>query len=115
MREQELYNFLKENFYPDLTFSNDKMSQWDCYSPSHFHRIELKCRGSHYERKRNIIISIKDVALILILQYTLIPLLKEFIDLIYLTSILNGKYNPTIKQQNLRIIKRLKRKLDFYK
>jgi hypothetical protein len=49
MREQELYNFLKENFYPDLTFSNDKMSQWDCYSPSHFHRIELKCRGSHYE------------------------------------------------------------------
>lgn len=49
MREAELYQFLKDNYYPDLTFSNDKMSRWDCYSPSTFHRIELKCRGAHYE------------------------------------------------------------------
>jgi len=25
------------------------MSRWDCYSPNTRHRIELKCRGKHYE------------------------------------------------------------------
>jgi len=24
------------------------MSRWDCYSPETFHRIELKCRYTHY-------------------------------------------------------------------
>lgn len=25
------------------------MSRWDCYSPITFHRIELKCRKTHYD------------------------------------------------------------------
>lgn len=25
------------------------MSRWDCYSPESKHRIELKCRGAHYD------------------------------------------------------------------
>ena len=25
------------------------MSRWDCYSPATYHRIELKCRGKHYD------------------------------------------------------------------
>lgn len=25
------------------------MSRWDCYSPKTYHRIELKCRGKHYD------------------------------------------------------------------
>lgn len=26
------------------------MSRWDCYSPFTFHRIELKCRKTHYDK-----------------------------------------------------------------
>lgn len=26
------------------------MSRWDCYSPATFHRIELKCRKTHYSQ-----------------------------------------------------------------
>ena len=47
-KEQELFDYLKENVYPDLEKSNDTFSTWDCFSPTTRHRIELKCRKQHY-------------------------------------------------------------------
>lgn len=49
MIEEELFEFLKENYYPDLVKAKSQMSKWDCYSPEKYHRIELKCRKTHYE------------------------------------------------------------------
>lgn len=49
MKETDLFNYLLENYYPDLVKSKSKMSRWDCYSPSTTHRIELKCRATHYD------------------------------------------------------------------
>jgi hypothetical protein len=55
--EKQLFDFLKEEYYPDLVKAKNQMSKWDCYSPITFHRIELKCRKKHYtelmiERKK---------------------------------------------------------------
>lgn len=47
-REQDLFDWLKENTYPDLLMAKSPMSRWDCYSPETRHRIELKCRDKHY-------------------------------------------------------------------
>lgn len=47
--EIDLFNFLKENYYPDLLLMENKMSKWDCYSEFKRHRIELKCRKYHYD------------------------------------------------------------------
>jgi hypothetical protein len=47
-KEAELFQYLKENVYPDLEMSTDKFSRWDCFSPTARHRIELKCRKKHY-------------------------------------------------------------------
>tara|TARA_R100001463_G_scaffold15360_1_gene40181 strand:+ start:5537 stop:5917 length:381 start_codon:yes stop_codon:yes gene_type:complete len=47
--EKELFDFLRDNYYPDLVMAKSKMSKWDCYSPSKYHRIELKCRTVHYD------------------------------------------------------------------
>jgi len=57
MKEADLFEYLLENCYPDLVKAKKKMSRWDCYSPATFHRIELKCRATHYntlilERKK---------------------------------------------------------------
>ena len=49
MKEADLFNYLLENHYPDLVKAKSKMSRWDCYSPSTTHRIELKCRATHYD------------------------------------------------------------------
>ena len=49
MKEAELFNYLLENHYSDLVKAKSKMSRWDCYSPSTTHRIELKCRATHYD------------------------------------------------------------------
>jgi hypothetical protein len=46
--EKDLFNWLKENIYPDLVEAKNKMSRWDCYSPAASHRLELKCRKKHY-------------------------------------------------------------------
>lgn len=48
MKEQDLFDYLKDCCYPDLVMSKSKVSRWDCYSISTSHRIELKCRGKHY-------------------------------------------------------------------
>jgi hypothetical protein len=48
-KEIDLFNYLVENVYPDLVKSRNQMSRWDCYSPLTSHRIELKCRKTHYK------------------------------------------------------------------
>ena len=48
LKEKDLFNWLKENIYPDLVMAKNKMSRWDCYAPETRHRIELKCRRAHY-------------------------------------------------------------------
>jgi len=47
-KEEDLFNYLKENHYPDLVKSDNPVSRWDCYSAISNHRIELKCRTAHY-------------------------------------------------------------------
>ncbi len=49
MIEEDLFDYLKTNIYPDLEMSLNPISRWDCYSPIRHHRIELKCRKTHYE------------------------------------------------------------------
>ena len=49
MIEQELFDYLKLNVYPDLVMSTSPISRWDCYSATKQHRIELKCRKTHYD------------------------------------------------------------------
>jgi len=49
LTEIELFEYLRAKVYPDLVMSRKPMSRWDCYSPDQFHRIELKCRGKHYD------------------------------------------------------------------
>jgi len=56
-REQDLFDFLKQKYIPDLVKAKNQMSRWDCYSPKYKMRIELKCRRTHYptlliERKK---------------------------------------------------------------
>tara|TARA_R110002012_G_scaffold125573_2_gene277170 strand:+ start:2106 stop:2495 length:390 start_codon:yes stop_codon:yes gene_type:complete len=46
--EKDLFAYLLKNTYTDLVKAKKQMSRWDCYSPNHKHRIELKCRGKHY-------------------------------------------------------------------
>lgn len=48
-KEPDLFDWLKENVYPDLVKAKKQMSRWDCYSPGTGHRIELKCRRKHYD------------------------------------------------------------------
>jgi hypothetical protein len=47
--EQLLFDWLEENIYPDLLKAKNQMSRWDCYAPFSKHRIELKCRRTHYD------------------------------------------------------------------
>lgn len=49
MSEQTLFDWLKENKYPDLKKSNNNKSRWDCVSESKELLIELKCRRTHYD------------------------------------------------------------------
>lgn len=48
-KEADLFDWLVGNVYPDLVKSKNQMSRWDCYSPGKGHRIELKCRKTHYD------------------------------------------------------------------
>ena len=49
MKEEELFNFIRDFGYSDLKKSTDVYSVWDCYSQEHNIYIELKCRRTHYE------------------------------------------------------------------
>ncbi len=48
MKEQQLFNYLKDSYLSDLTSATNHMSRWDCVSDIHKVRIELKCRRTHY-------------------------------------------------------------------
>ena len=49
MKELDLFNFLKESLYPDLTKSEGIYDSFDCISAKAGHYIELKCRHTHYD------------------------------------------------------------------
>ena len=48
MKEQELFDFLKADLYPDLVKSPGIYDAFDCISEQAGHYIELKCRYTHY-------------------------------------------------------------------
>lgn len=48
MREEELFNYLRESLYPDLVKSPGIFDTYDCTSAKAGHYIELKCRHTHY-------------------------------------------------------------------
>jgi len=47
--ESDLFNYLKENYIPDLDWSEGDYSHHDCYSLQYECDIELKCRNKHYD------------------------------------------------------------------
>lgn len=47
--EKDLFNYIKDNYMPDLELAKDKYSAYDCYSKKHKCVIELKCRRTHYD------------------------------------------------------------------
>lgn len=48
MKEQELFDYLKADLYPDLVKSPGIFDSFDCISEAAGHYIELKCRHTHY-------------------------------------------------------------------
>jgi hypothetical protein len=48
MKEEDLFQWLFITYFDDLVMARKKLSRWDCYSPKHKARIELKCRNKHY-------------------------------------------------------------------
>ena len=46
--ELELYNYLKNQYYPDLLQQKEQYSIFDCISEINKEYIELKCRLNHY-------------------------------------------------------------------
>jgi hypothetical protein len=48
MKEQDLFDKLKETLYPDLEKSPGVYDAFDCISTKAGHYIELKCRYTHY-------------------------------------------------------------------
>lgn len=83
MNEQILFNYLKENYYPDLELSTNEFSSFDCTSKSKKTRIELKCRRKHYDK-------------LLIEKYKYFELIKSYIEKdeipLYINSTPNGIY-----------------------
>ena len=48
--EIELFNILRDSYYPDLLRTDDTYSAGDCYSGDFEILIELKCRQTHYDK-----------------------------------------------------------------
>ena len=48
-KEEELFDFVKSKYLPDLKESEYKFSKYDCYSEKFKLDIELKCRATHYD------------------------------------------------------------------
>jgi hypothetical protein len=48
MKEQELFEYLKEKYYPDLELCSDQYNKFDCESDEYGVFIELKSRKTHY-------------------------------------------------------------------
>ena len=49
LKEPELFDYLKEFYYPDLVKSDSKFATFDCISDEHKLYIELKSRNTHYD------------------------------------------------------------------
>lgn len=49
MNEQQLFDWLKTNHYPDLFRSESEFDGFDCISNEHKLFIELKSRKTHYD------------------------------------------------------------------
>ena len=49
MREPELFEWLKDNLYPDLSRSESEFDGFDCISDEKKLFIELKSRNTHYD------------------------------------------------------------------
>lgn len=49
LKEPELFGWLKEFYYPDLTKAKSKFATFDCTSDEHKAYIELKSRNKHYD------------------------------------------------------------------
>lgn len=47
--EEDLFDYLRIWYFPDLEMAKDKMSHYDCFSRKHRVVIELKCRRHHYD------------------------------------------------------------------
>ena len=47
--EDSLFEHLKNNYIPDLEWSEGEYNHYDCYSISLECDIELKCRNKHYD------------------------------------------------------------------
>lgn len=48
MNEEQLFNWLRNDMYPDLVKSEGTYDSFDCISEKAGHFIELKCRHTHY-------------------------------------------------------------------
>ena len=48
VNEKQLFEYLREKYYPDLMQVDDKFSRWDAISASTQSMLELKCRRTHY-------------------------------------------------------------------
>lgn len=48
MKEQELFDYLKDKHFSDLTKSENTFDSFDCYSNEKNSYIELKSRQTHY-------------------------------------------------------------------
>lgn len=48
MKEQDLFNYLKEKHFPDLEKSEGAYDSFDCTTATKNLYIELKCRYTHY-------------------------------------------------------------------
>jgi hypothetical protein len=49
MKEQDLFDKLRESLYPDLEKAPGIYDAFDCISAKAGHYIELKCRYTHYD------------------------------------------------------------------
>jgi hypothetical protein len=47
-KEEELFQYIKDKYIPDLEKAKDKSSPYDCFSRNLRCIIELKCRRKHY-------------------------------------------------------------------
>ncbi len=49
LRESELFDYLREFHFSDLSKSEDEFDSFDCVSMEHKMFIELKSRKTHYD------------------------------------------------------------------
>lgn len=106
MNEQTLFDYLKSNYWNDLTQSKDKFSFYDCFSESTKTRIELKCRKRHYPN-------------LLIEKNKYYKMIKGYIENneipLYINSTPNGVYAFDLRKINLTWIndKRMPQTTEF--